>query len=107
VAGENRVTKVIVAGTVRAPAENVGALRPAMVEMMTATRAEDGCEAYAYAEDVGDPGLIHIFEVWRDQAALEAHFRTEHMARWRAAWPGFGVSDRRLNAYEVAAERSL
>ena len=98
---------LIVAGTVRVPPENLEALRPHMVAMMTATRAEDGCAAYAYAEDVAEPGLIRIFEIWRDQAALDAHFQTAHMAAWRAAWPAFGVSDRRLFAYEVASERAI
>ena len=98
---------LIVAGTVRAPRENIERLRPHMLEMMTRTRAEDGCFAYGYAEDVAEPGLIHVFERWRDQAALDAHFRTDHMATWRAAWPSFGVSDRKLFAYEVASERAL
>src|SRR5689334_20419002 len=96
-----------VAGTVRIPPQNVDAFRPQMVEMMAASRAEDGCLAYGYAEDVGEPGLIHVFESWRDQAALDAHFATLHMARWRAAWPSFGVSDRQLFAYEVASQRAL
>jgi quinol monooxygenase YgiN len=56
---------------------------------------------------VTEPGLIHVFERWRDQAALDAHFKTEHMARWREAWPSFGVSERKLFAYEVASERPL
>jgi quinol monooxygenase YgiN len=98
---------LIVAGTVRAPPQNLDALRPHMTQMMAASRAEDGCLAYGYAEDVAEPGLIHVFEIWRDQAALDAHFATPHMARWRAAWPSFGVSDRRLFAYEVASERPL
>jgi hypothetical protein len=29
------------------------------------------------------------------------------MARWRAAWPSFGVSDRALIAYETASERAI
>jgi hypothetical protein len=45
--------------------------------------------------------------LWRDQAALDAHFRTPHLALWREAWPAFGVSDRRLTLYEVAGERPL
>jgi quinol monooxygenase YgiN len=98
---------LIVAGTVRVPPENLDGLRPHMVTMMTATRVEDGCETYSYAEDVAEPGLIHVFEIWRDQAALDAHFATTHMAAWRAAWPGFGVSDRDLKAYEIAAERPI
>ncbi len=98
---------LVVAGTVRVPPDRLEDFRPHMIAMMTASRAEDGCRVYGYAEDVGEPGLIHVFEVWRDQAALDAHALTDHMARWRAAWPGFGVSDRRLIAYEVAGERPL
>ena len=98
---------LIIAGTVRVPTHNMDALRPHMITMMTATRAEDGCETYGYAEDVAEPGLIHIFEIWRDQAALAAHAVTPHMAVWRAAGAGLGVSDRRIVAYEVASQRSL
>lgn len=98
---------LIVAGTVRVPPENVETLRPHAATMIAATRAEDGCETYGFAEDVTEPGLIHIFEVWRDQDALAAHGRTAHMAAWRAAGAGLGVSDRRIVAYEVASQRSL
>jgi len=78
-----------------------------MTAMMAASRVEDGCLDYGYAEDVGEPGLVHVFERWRDQAALDAHFQTPHMAAWRTAWPSFGVSDRRLFAYEVASETAI
>lgn len=98
---------VLIAGTVRLPPQNVERFRPHMRRMLAASRAEEGCVAYSYAIDLEDPGLIRIFEAWRDQAALDAHFNTPHMAEWRAAWPEFGVSDRRLTAYEVAAERPL
>ena len=98
---------VIVAGTVRVPPENVARFKPHMERMLAASRAEDGCIAYSYAIDVEDPGLIRVFEAWRDQPALEAHFKTPHLAEWREAWPGFGVSDRRLSLYEVASERAL
>jgi len=98
---------LIVAGTIRVPPQQLDSLRPHMTLMMAATRAEDGCSAYGYAEDVAEPGLIHVFEIWRDDAALAAHFKTAHMASWREVWPRFGVSDRRLFAYEIASERAL
>jgi quinol monooxygenase YgiN len=98
---------LIVAGTVRLPPGNLEAFRPHMAAMMAASRAEDGCWAYGYAEDVAEPGLIHVFERWGSQGALDAHFQTAHMAAWRAAWPSFGVSERRLFAYEVASERAI
>ncbi len=98
---------LILAGTIRLPPENVAAFRPHMIAMMAASRAEDGCLTYGYAEDVAEPGLIHVFEVWRDKTALEGHRRAPHMAAWRAIWPEFGVSDRRLTAYDVSDFRTI
>ena len=40
-------------------------------------------------------------------AAISSLLTTPHMGEWRAQWPSFGVSDRRLTAYEVAAQRPL
>ncbi|MEO8114963.1 MAG: putative quinol monooxygenase [Phenylobacterium sp.] len=98
---------LVIAGTVRIPPENLARFKPHMLAMLAASRAEDGCLTYSYAEDVAEPGLVRVFEAWRDQAALDAHVKTPHMAKWREAWPAFGVSDRRLMAYEIASERQL
>ena len=98
---------VLIAGTVRVPPENVARFKPHMAKMLAASRAEAGCIAYSYAIDVEDPGLIRVFEAWRDEAAVNFHFATAHLAEWRAAWAEFGATDRRLTAYEVAAERPL
>jgi quinol monooxygenase YgiN len=98
---------ILIAGTVRVPPENLEGFRPHMARMLAASRAEAGCLTYSYALDVAEPGLVRIFEAWRDQAAIDAHFQAPHMAEWRAAWPQFGVSDRRLSRYEIAAETPL
>jgi quinol monooxygenase YgiN len=98
---------LIIAGTMRVPPENLSALKPQMRAMLTASHAEDGCMTYSYGEDVAEPGLIRVFEAWRDQAAIEAHFKAAHMTTWRAACAEHGVSDRKLSAYEVVSERPL
>jgi quinol monooxygenase YgiN len=98
---------VIIAGTVRVPPENLASLKSHQLRMLAASRAEDGCLTYSYGEDVAEPGLIRVFEVWRDQAAIDAHFQAPHMAVWRAACAEHGVSDRQLFAYETASERPL
>lgn len=98
---------LVIAGTICVPPDRLEAFRPHMRAMLEASRAEDGCLVYSYAEDVTEAGLIRVFEVWRDQGALEAHFQMPHLAAWRAAWPEFGVSDRRLIAYEVASQRAV
>jgi quinol monooxygenase YgiN len=98
---------LIVAGTIRVPSEELGSLRPQMIKMLTASRLEDGCQVYSYGEDVADPGLIRVFEIWRDRAALDAHAASGHMLEWRKACAEHRVSDRKIVAYEVAAERPL
>ena len=57
-------------------------------KMVAATTAEPGCITYAFAFDILTPGLMRIVEVWRDQAALDAHFKTPHMAEFQAAIKG-------------------
>lgn len=98
---------ILIVGTVRLPADATERARPAMAAMLTASRAEDGCLTYAYAQDVLDPGLIHVVERWRDRAALDAHLRTAHMADWRAVWSDLGIGDRDLAMYETDDGRPI
>ena len=98
---------LVIIGTIRLPAENLAAARPVMKMMLERSRAEAGCLSYAYAEDVLESGLIHITELWEDQAALDRHFASAHLAAWRAAWPGLGICDRNLVLYETGAARPV
>jgi quinol monooxygenase YgiN len=92
---------LLIMGTIRLPPGNLAEARKAMRAMIDASRGEDGCLDYAYAEDVAEPGLIRVSEKWRDRESLARHFASAHIAAWRAAWPRLGISDRRLVLYEV------
>jgi quinol monooxygenase YgiN len=98
---------VVITGTVRLPPQNLYLARPYMAAMVAASRAEDGCIEYAYAEDVFEPGLIRISEAWRDQAALDRHAASDHIKAWRAAWPHLGLHDRKLVAYDAGESRPI
>ena len=98
---------VVILGTVRLPPERVDDARPHMAAMVAASRAEDGCLAYAYGEDVLEPGLIRVSEIWRDQAALDRHAQSAHIQTWRAAVSGLGLHDRQLVAYDAGASRPI
>lgn len=95
-----QVTLVIL-GTFRVLPDRLAAARPVMARMIAASRAEDGCLDYAYAEDIGTPGLIRVSEAWRDRASLARHMASAHLAEWRAAWPALGIGDRDLRSYET------
>ena len=92
---------LVIIGTIRLPAEKLTEARPVMQRMISGSRAEPGCIDYSYAQDVLDAGLIHVTEVWSDRAALDAHFRSPHIADWRASWAALGIGDRNLMLYEA------
>jgi len=96
---------LLIVGTVRLPASNLDAARPVMKRMADSSRLEKGCIEYGYAEDVFDPGLIHVKEMWADQETLDRHFASSHIAEWRAAWPDLGIGDRDLRVFDVAEPR--
>jgi len=96
---------LLIVGTLRLPHDKLAEARPAMLRMVSASRAEAGCEEYCYAEDVLEPGLIHVKELWRDQAALDKHFQSEHLTLWRASWASLGIGDRALRVYDVGEPR--
>ncbi|PYE89318.1 putative quinol monooxygenase [Phyllobacterium leguminum] len=98
---------LLIVGTVRLPPENLALAREVMQGMILASRAEDGCVEYCYAEDLLEPGLIHVKEMWRDRISLDRHFASAHISDWRATWPRLGIGDRNLRLYEVGEPQAV
>jgi len=98
---------LIVAGEVRMTPESVAKVREQAATMVAETLKEDGCLEYGFAEDLLEPGRIRLFEKWRDQAALDAHFQTPHMAAFNAALAQVELQGVSVKIYEVSGERVL
>jgi quinol monooxygenase YgiN len=79
----------------------------AAVEMAHATRKEPGCRSYGFYTDVEDPARIRVFEEWESGDALERHFRTPHMAEFRAALGRIKMLRGEVWRYEVADRTKL
>jgi quinol monooxygenase YgiN len=94
---------IAIVGQFRIPLENLATARPLMIEVMEASRAEDGCIEYNYSEDLIEPGLIRVSEVWESREHLAAHFKAPHMQRWIEERVGLGLSGRQVTGF--AAER--
>lgn len=92
---------IAVLGSFRFPVEALEQVRPLMLAVVEATRAEPGCRAYYYAEDVADPGLVRVMELWDDREALAAHFQTRHMREWSEQRMTFGFFDRQIAIHEI------
>lgn len=96
---------IILAGTFRFDPNKMAAARPAVAAIIEASRAEPGCVTFSFAQDVADPELVRVFEVWRDQAALDEHWASPHFAAWKGAREAIGMHDRQLRLYEVSSVR--
>ena len=98
---------LVIAGHIRIdPAKREAAVAAADA-VMEATRREQGCLAYTFSADLHDEGLIHLFEEWDSQDALDAHFKAPHMAAFQASIPGLGVKEMKIRRYEVSAAGPL
>lgn len=98
---------ILIQGYLRTAPEHVGRLKQAAADLISATRREAGNIAYAFAEDVSEPGLVHIIERWTDDGSLDAHNKTPHLAAFMAALPTLGLTEFRVARYDGAAEQVL
>ncbi|QZD95874.1 putative quinol monooxygenase [Qipengyuania gelatinilytica] len=88
-------------GTIKLGRTIDAATQKAMVEMVRASRAEDGCLDYSFARDIADPDTLILFERWRDQAALAAHGESAHMAAFREVMAANPPASQELRMYET------
>jgi quinol monooxygenase YgiN len=95
---------VLVAGYIRVPPDKLPGLRPHIETYVAFCRREDGCVHFSFAEDLCEPGLIRVFEIWNGSEALERHKNSVHVAAWRALWPEYGVHGRSMSRYAIASE---
>ena len=96
------VTGLIDAGSLSR--EDVAALTGPMAK---ATRAEEGCLAYAFYEDLEQPGVYRIYEEWESEAHLHAHFATPHMAAFQAKLKELGEMKIDVGRFDSEGRRPL
>ena len=65
-------------------------------------RLEEGCLAlYAVAEK-DNPGVVRVFEIYRDPAAYQAHLQTAHFKKFRATTDAMVTSRKLMDVTPVS-----
>jgi len=67
------------------PAERGRFLAAIEQDALGSERDEAGCCRFNVLQDDADPNTYYFYEVYKDEAALEAHRAAPHYAKWRAA----------------------
>ena len=60
-------------------------LKAIEVDALGSERDEPGCMRFNVLQDAQDQNVYYFYEVYRDEAALEAHRAAPHYAVWREA----------------------
>jgi autoinducer 2-degrading protein len=60
-------------------------LKAIEVDALGSERDESGCMRFNVLQDARDQNVYYFYEVYRDEAALEAHRAAPNYAVWRAA----------------------
>jgi autoinducer 2-degrading protein len=60
-------------------------LKAIEVDALGSERDEPGCMRFNVLQDAQDRNIYYFYEVYRDEAALEAHRAAPHYAVWRGA----------------------
>ena len=98
---------IVVAGVFPIDPTKAEAITAAANAMRAATLQEDGCFEYRFSFAIDDPNVVLIFEEWRDQEALTAHFGAPHMAVFQQAIAGFVTGAPSVSRYEVTTKGPL
>jgi quinol monooxygenase YgiN len=70
--------------TIQIKPENQKAFMESMLDdARGSNHDEPGCLRFDVLQDSEDPHRIHLYEVYKDQAALDAHRRAPHLIKWR------------------------
>ena len=75
------MSELPVVAVITAKEGSADVVRDALAALVAPTRNEEGCLSYALYESAATPGVFVTVESWREQADLDAHMKTEHIAR--------------------------
>ncbi len=98
---------LIIAGTITLAPEHLDDALALALPFGEEVRAEPGCIDYLFTPNPAVPGELRLFEVWEDEAALQVHFTTPHMAEWQRQIGRLDVRGRDIVKYEVATSAPL
>jgi len=85
--GDNKMPKVVVLASFYPKNEKNNEVKETILAMVNPTRSEEGNEIYNFYEEKKDDRKnisFHLFEVYKDSAALDFHRNTTHYKNYRS-----------------------
>lgn len=98
---------IVVTGRVRTDADKRDQLIAVAQKVASASREEAGCVSYRVFEDTEQPNHFVFVEEWKDEEALQEHFRTSHIAEFMQAIRATLIAPPDVKFHQIASTRDL
>jgi quinol monooxygenase YgiN len=98
---------IVIAGTFNVEPSDRDAFLEAAKAVMAETHKEEGCQAYNFAPDISDAGVVHLFERWESEAHLGPHMKADHIKTFGRALKDLKILGRNITMYEIASEKKM
>ncbi|MBB5372932.1 putative quinol monooxygenase [Acidocella aromatica] len=96
-------TAISVFATLTAAPGKTDALRAVLTALVAPSRAEPGTLQYTLHEALETPGVFHVYETYKDQAAVDAHMASPHLQKALSeAGPLLGAAPSITTAKQIA-----
>jgi len=92
---------IVITGEIEMHPEDAWPAASAALKMMEAAANEEGCLFYKFYSDLLNPRVFRVYEEWRDEETLAAHFKTPHMADFQAKLKQLRITDRKIKKFVV------
>ncbi len=97
----------IVAGTIEIAAKDRDRALQEAAQLMSDTRAQDGCNHYVWAADPTSDKRIYVYENWASTETFAAHLAGEYYAKMLAHLGSFGLENVEVKKFQVAREQAV
>ena len=99
--------KKIISAQVFIKSEKVDAFLDATKSLIEKSRAEEGCVSYSLYQDPQDKTKFLFFEEWKNQAAVDFHFETEHFQKFGETLNDCASEAAIITIYDSVAETKV
>lgn len=93
---------LVVIATLTGKPDRRDEIEAALTTAAAASRTEEGCLSYSFCRDLEDADRYVSVEIWADQAALDAHFTTPHLAELLGKAPDLLAGAPDVKTYETS-----
>lgn len=104
---EEEVLPLLVVAKAKVKPEHRDAFVKAATACAEVTRKEQGNVSYRFYEDPNERASFLFFEEWKDQAAIDAHFKAPHLATFFATVQPCLAGPPDIQRYELKGRKKL